>query len=70
MDENRFDSSITADLSAAAMQRLYAVLDDEAVPFEMTVRRMGNKKRVIIRCDAKYVTHFNRIVANENKTEI
>ncbi len=71
MNEKDFDSSITAEVPAERMQKIYMRLEDEATPHAMRVSKCRPRtRRITIYCDAKDAAYFNGIVANENKTEI
>lgn len=71
MYEKDFNSSITAEVPAERMQKIYMRLEDEATPHAMRVSKCRPRtKRVTIYCDAENVAYFNTIVVNENKTEI
>ncbi len=71
MNEKDFNSSITAEVPAEQMQKIYLRLEDEATPHAVRVSKCRPyTKRVTIYCDAKNVAYFNGIVACENKTEI
>lgn len=71
MEEKEFNSSITAEVAAEVMRKIYARLEDEATPHAVRVGKCRpHTKRVTIYCDAKNVEYFNRIVADENKFEI
>ncbi|WP_294610918.1 hypothetical protein [uncultured Bacteroides sp.] len=71
MDEKEFNSSVTAEVSAEFMQKIYLRLEDEATPHAVIVSKCRPYiKRVTIYCDSKDVAYFNTIVTDENKTEI
>lgn len=71
MDEIDFNGSVSAEVPAKLMEKLYLHLEDEARPHAMRVSKCRPfVKRVTIYCDAENVAYFNTIVANENKAEI
>ena len=71
MDERDFNGSVSAEVPAKLMEKLYLRLENEATPHSMRVRKgRRGTKQVTISCDAKDVAYFNNIVTDENKTEI
>lgn len=71
MEEKEFNSSVTAEVTAELMRKIYARLEDEAMPHAVRVSKCRpHTKRVTIYCEAKDVEYFNTIVADENKFKI
>lgn len=71
MDEKDFSGSVSAEVPAKAMEKLYLRMENEATPHAMRVRKgQRGTKKVTISCDAKDVAYFNTIVTDENKAEI
>lgn len=71
MDEKDFNSTVTAEVPAGQMQKIYLRLEDEARPYAMRVSKCRPYvKRVTIYCDAENAAYFNTMVADENKIEI
>ena len=65
MDEKDL-KSISADISAEQLHRLYDRLDDEARPYALRVGTSQEKHRAVtIYCDAENVAYFQNILNNE-----
>lgn len=66
MDEKDFNSTVTAEVPAEQMQKIYLRLEDEARPHAMRVSKCRPfVKRVTIYCDGKDVDYFTNILNNE-----
>ena len=58
--------SISADISAEQLHRLYDRLEDEAKPYALRVGRSQEKHRAVtIYCDAENVAYFQNIIDHE-----
>jgi len=65
MDEKDL-KSISADISAEQLHRLYDRLDDEATPYALRVGKGENHlKAITIYCEGKDVEYFTNILNNE-----
>lgn len=65
MDEKDL-KSISADISAEQLHRLYDRLDDEAKPYALRVGTSQEKRRAItIYCDAENVAYFQNMIDHE-----
>lgn len=65
MDEKDL-KSISADISAEQLHRLYDRLDDEAKPYALRVGASKEKHRAVtIYCDAENVAYFQNIIDHE-----
>lgn len=62
MNENEFNSRISAELEADQLRRIYDRLEDEATPHAVRVRKGEQHKEIIIYCDANSVAYFNAII--------
>lgn len=65
MDEKDL-KSISADISAEQLHRLYDRLEDEARPYALRVGTSQEKHRTVtIYCDAENVVYFKNILEHE-----
>lgn len=62
---------VTAEVAPDLMRKIYDRLESEATPHAVRVSKCRPYiKQVTIYCDAKDAAYFNKIVTDENKTEI
>ena len=56
-------ASVSAEITPDRLRQIYDILEDEAVPFEASVRNMGDGIREItIVADAKDIEHFKSML--------
>lgn len=65
MNEDKLNS-ISADISAEQLHRLYDRLEDEAKPYALRVGTSREKHRAVtIYCDAENVAYFQNMIDHE-----
>lgn len=62
MDESKFNNSVSAELPAGQLRKVYDRLADEATPHAVRVRKGDTGKQITIYCDDKDVAYFKAII--------
>lgn len=60
---SKLSTTIKAEVPAAAIGKLYARLDDEAIPHSLRVKKVrAGVREIVINCQITAVDYFNKII--------